>query len=61
MLPERRQRTPEALADTFASGQVTAVLAVVPSLLAEVLAVAEETGRQWPLRLVATAGGAIDQ
>jgi amino acid adenylation domain-containing protein len=56
MLPDRSQRTPEALADIFASGQVTAVLAVVPSLLTEILAVAEETGRQWPLRLVATAG-----
>jgi amino acid adenylation domain-containing protein len=56
MLPDRGQRTPEALAETFASGQVTAVLAVVPSLLTEMLAVAEETGRHWPLRLVATAG-----
>jgi amino acid adenylation domain-containing protein len=56
MLPDREQRTPEALAATFASGQVTAILAVVPSLLTEVLAAAEEMDQDWPLRLVATAG-----
>jgi amino acid adenylation domain-containing protein len=56
MLPDRAQRTPESLAETLASGQVTAVLAVVPTLLTEMLAVAEEAERHWPLRLVATAG-----
>jgi amino acid adenylation domain-containing protein len=55
MLPERQQRMPESLSALFSSGQVSAVLAIVPSLLAEVLAVGEGNGK-WRLRFVATAG-----
>ncbi|MCP2340679.1 amino acid adenylation domain-containing protein [Actinomadura rupiterrae] len=56
MLPEPADRSPRALAELFASGEVTVAAAIVPSLLRQLIEHAEAKGLHWPLRVLATAG-----
>jgi amino acid adenylation domain-containing protein len=59
LLPDPGDRSPRALAELFASGSVTVVAAVVPSLLKHLVEHAEAEGFRWSLRLLATAGESL--